>query len=455
MNRQFDVTGPLREKNAGSPGRNPSAKKPLFGYDLQAGISHKSGLPGVPMPSFLRPLFLTAFLVLPAAAQLGPDSLRFAVIADPQFADKVNNGAETSTTSRCYRGSPVKMDSAVAFFNRVSPAFLLILGDYVDGYATSVADSIATMRDLDTMNARTGKFQGDIYLVLGNHEQTSLNKANVHAKSTSKIKQNYYSFDVGPIHFIVLDGNYTSNGADYGRPATVGGPTWTWTDTWIHKPQRDWLIADLQAAGQKPTIVSIHQNLHGASTDDYSVNNADTVRKILETNGNVTHVFQGHRHEGSYARLNGIHYMTFQAMLNCPTPATGAPTGSTGNGNNYSLVTIRDTSVIVDGQVRSPDRVMSHTGLAKANWTTGIKDATRVNHWDPLKLSGGVLEIRANGPHTLLVHDLSGRLVASRTGSGATAYALEDLGARGARGGMHVFTVRTDKGVWTRKSVRL
>ena len=49
-------------------------------------------------------------------------------------------------------------------------------------------------------------------LVLGNHEQSSLNKANVHAKSLSKIKQNYYSFDVGPIHFVVLDGNFTSNG---------------------------------------------------------------------------------------------------------------------------------------------------------------------------------------------------------------------------------------------------
>jgi hypothetical protein len=397
----------------------------------------------------LRFVFSALFLLpLAAAAQLGPDSLRFAVIADPQYADKVNNGAETSTTSRCYRGSPLKMDSAIAFFNRVSPAFLLILGDYVDGYATSSADSIATMRDLDTMNARTGKFQGDIYLVLGNHEQTSLNKANIHSKSVSKIKQNYYSFDVGPIHFVVLDGNYKADGTDYSR-----SNGWVWTDTWIHEAQRNWLIADLQAAGQKPTIVSIHQNLHNA--DDYSVENSPAIRTILETTGNVTHVFQGHRHEGSYTRVNGIHYMTFQAMLNCPTPATGAPTGSTGNGNNYSLVTIRDTSVIVDGQVRSPDRVMSHTGLAKANWTTGIKDATRVNHWDPLKLSGGVLEIRANGPHTLLVHDLSGRLVASRTGSGATAYALEDLGARGARGGMHVFTVRTDKGVWTRKSVRL
>jgi alkaline phosphatase len=346
----------------------------------------------------LRTAFtVLALLPLTALAQLGSDSLRFAVIADPQYADKANNGSETSTTSRCYRGSPVKMDSAIAFFNRVSPAFLLILGDYVDGYATTVADSIKTMADLDTMNVRTGKFQGDIYQVLGNHEQTSLNKANVHSKSVSKIKQNYYSFDVGPIHFVVLDGNFKANGEDYTR-----NNAWVWTDTWIHEAQRNWLIADLQAAGQKPTIVSIHQNLHNA--DDYSVENSPAIRTILETTGNVTHVFQGHRHEGSYARVNGIHYMTFQAMLNCPTPATGT---GTANGNNYSLVTIRDTSVFVDGQVRSPDRTMSHIGLAKANWTTGLREAP-LARWNPMEVSGSFLKIRSNGPHTLLIHDLSG-----------------------------------------------
>jgi UDP-2,3-diacylglucosamine pyrophosphatase LpxH len=397
------------------------------------------------MSSSLRFLLPALFLLpLAAIAQLGPDSLRFAVIADPQYADKVNNGAETSTTSRCYRGSPAKMDSAIAFYNRVSPAFLLILGDYVDGYATSVADSIATMRDLDTMNARTGKFQGDIYLVLGNHEHTSLNKANVHSKSVSKIKQNYYSFDVGPIHFIVLDGNYKADGTDYTR-----SNGWVWTDTWIHEAQRNWLIADLQAAGQKPTIVSIHQNLHNA--DDYSVENSPAIRTILETNGNVTHVFQGHRHEGSYARVNGIHYMTFQAMLNCPTPATGT---GTANGNNYSLVTIRDTSVIVDGQVRSPDRTMSHTGLAKANWVTGLRDAP-VAPWNPLLLSGHTLTIRDNGAHTILVQDLSGRVLYMRKGHGAKTYDLSDLKTYSGHGAVRVFTVRTEKGTFSLKSVRL
>ncbi len=389
---------------------------------------------------------LPALLLLPlaAAAQLGPDSLRFAVISDPQYADKEISGSATATTSRCYRGSPAKMDSAIAFFNRQHPAFLLILGDYLDGYGTTVSDSVKAMADLDTMNARTGKFQGDIYQVLGNHDGMSTNKAGWISKSVGKIKQGYYSFDVGPVHFVVLDGNYRADGKDYSR-----GDAWVWTDTWLHKPQRDWLVADLQAAGQKPTIVSIHQNLHNA--DDYSVENSDTVRKILETNGNVTHVFQGHRHEGSYARVNGIHYMTFQAMLNCPIAATGI---GNSNGNNYSLVTIRDTSVIVDGQMRSPDRTMSHTGLAKANWITGIRD-TPLEAWNPLVLSDHTLKIRDDGAHTILVQDLSGRVLLTRGGYGAKVYELSDLNASSEHGTLRVFTVRTAKGTFNIKSIRL
>jgi predicted MPP superfamily phosphohydrolase len=400
--------------------------------------------PAVFSPAFLRTLVPALFfLAVSVHAQLGPDSLRFGVIADPQYADKANNGAETSTTNRCYRGTPAKMDSAMAFFNRVKPAFVLILGDYVDGYTSSVADSVKTMADLDTMNARTGKFQGDIYQVLGNHDGMSTNKAGWLSKSVGKIKQPYYSFDVGPIHFVVLDGNYRADGKDYSR-----ADTWTWTDTWLHKPQRDWLIADLQAAGQKPTIVSIHQNLHNA--DDYSVENSDTVRKILETNGNVTHVFQGHRHEGSYARVNGIHYITFQAMLNCPSSASGT---GTANGNNYSLVTIRDTSVIVDGQQRSPDRTMSHTGLAKANWATAIREGTGADRWNPLELSGTSLKVRSGGAHSIRVHDLSGRLVGALAGEGPATYTLRELGAGEGADAMHVITVRTERGTFRVKSI--
>lgn len=49
--------------------------------------------------AFLRgPLLLLVLLFVPqAVAQLGPDSLRFAVIADPQYADKPVRGSRRWT----------------------------------------------------------------------------------------------------------------------------------------------------------------------------------------------------------------------------------------------------------------------------------------------------------------------------------------------------------------------
>jgi hypothetical protein len=190
------------------------------------------------------------------------------------------------------------------------------------------------------------------------------------------------------------------------------------------------------------------------------VNNADTIRTILETNGNVTHVFQGHKHEGGYTRINGIHYITFQAMLNCPIAATGT---GTANGNNYSLVTIRDTTLFIDGQMRSPDRTAQHKGLAKANWTTALRpDAGHRNTegWNPLEISGGIVKVRAEGAHTLQVHDLSGRLLTERTGFGVTSYdvtqVVQGVGAQTSGAGhMRVYTVKTQRGVFAKKGVRL
>ena len=39
------------------------------------------------------------------------------------------------------------------------------------------------------------------------------------------------------------------------------------------------------------------------------------VRKLLEGNGNVRAVFQGHSHKNDHREINGIHYTTLVAMV--------------------------------------------------------------------------------------------------------------------------------------------
>jgi alkaline phosphatase len=198
-----------------------------------------------------------------------------------------------------------------------------------------------------------------------------------------KIKSNYYSFDMDPYHFIVLDGNYIEDGTDYGRDVN-----WTWTDTWIHQEQKDWLIADLDSAGSKPTFIFIHQNLHDNSS--ISLNNSAEIREILENHGNVTHVFQGHHHPGHYEEINGIHYLTIMGMVDCPEEE-----------NRYASITVTGDTLYVEGHGAQPDYVLPHEGLLEAY--TGIAAYLR--------------DVPASVDTNLRMYDLRGRLVRLRTGA--------------------------------------
>ncbi len=366
--------------------------------------------------------FLLLFAPLSVMAQLGPDSLRFAIIADPQYADKA------STTDRCYRNTIAKMNTAITFLNTQAPAFLLILGDYVDAYTNAVADTAKTITDINALNAEVSKFNGPIYQVLGNHDEASLNKSEWMAKVVASIKKNYYSFDVGPFHFVVMDGNYSPNGKDFGRI-----DPWVWNSALVPAEERDWLIADLDKAGTRPTIVSIHENLNDST--DYSVGNASEIRNVLKTHGNVTHVLQGHRHEGGYVKINGIHYLTQQAMVNCPA-------GATSTGNNFSLVTLKDSTMRVDGYYGTPDRVLPNAGLLQAAWPTAVNHAMRAAR--QIKLTSSFLEM-PEGSHTVHVLGMDGRLIATRSGVGAQSYSLEELTR--AVPGMYVLSIRGEWGL--------
>jgi len=380
-----------------------------------------------------RSVILSA-LILPilSSAQLGPDSLRFALMSDPQYADKA------STTDRCYRNTIPKMDTAVKFLNTKSPAFLLILGDYVDAYTNAVADTTKTYKDIDTLNKSVSKFAGPVYQVLGNHDEASLNKAEWIARAVGTVRKNYYAFDVGPYHFIVMDGNYSPNGKDFGRI-----DPWVWNDAQIPAAQRDWLAANLDSAGDRPTIVSIHENL--SDSTDYSVNNSAEIRAILQAHGNVTHVLQGHRHEGGYAKVGGIHYYTHKAMCNCPA-------GATSTGNNFSLVTLKDSAMYIDGYYGTRDTILPAAGLKKALWPTsvGYREAA-MNR--AVRLTSLSLEVSDKGPHTVRVSAADGREVAFRRGAGARSYALEEL--TGSAPGIYWVTIRTERGILTKVLPRL
>ncbi len=228
-----------------------------------------------------------------------PD-LKFGLVTDLHYADKPPVG------TRFYRQSIEKLDEVKTSFEGFQPSFTVELGDFVDA-ADMVELELAYLKKI---HDRYMRLPGDKHFVLGNHCVHTLTKQEFLAGVNRD--QSYYSFDLGGFHFVVLDACFRKDQVSYGRK------NFDWTDSNIPPPESKWLAKDL-AGTDKKTIVFAHQRLD--EKPKYSVINAKEIRSILEANGNVIAVFQGHSHANDYQQISGIHYCTLVAMVEGSGPA--------------------------------------------------------------------------------------------------------------------------------------
>lgn len=194
------------------------------------------------------------------------------------------------------------------------------LGDLVNGafvMGAGVGDTTRIIGLLDEAVALLSGLESPLYHVLGNHDMYDLSKPEVMAALGLEI--GYYSFDLEGFHFVVLDAEYNPDGTDYDH-------VFMRTKGFIPPLQLDWLVADL-AATNLPTIISVHQPLdadfEALAGGPPIVNNKD-VQRVLSESGVVIAVLQGHDHENRYTKIDGIHYVTFAAMVDHTEP--GPPT---------------------------------------------------------------------------------------------------------------------------------
>ena len=259
---------------------------------------------------------LRADAMLLAAPETDEVAVRFGVMTDLHYADKPAGG------TRHYRQTPAKLAAAARRLPEFAPEFIVELGDFIDA-----ADSVETEQEyLKTIHRQFAALPGKKHYVLGNHCVYSLVKReflDVVGQSES-----YYSFDVEPFHFIVLDACFRSDGEPYGRK------NFQWTDPNIVPDELQWLQADLEKS-RRQTIVFLHQRLD--VSDHYGVKNAPQVRETLEISGKVLAVFQGHNHLNDHREIAGIHYCTLSAMVE----------GATADDNAFAAV-----EVLSDGTIR-------------------------------------------------------------------------------------------------------
>ncbi len=280
---------------------------------------------------FLKSSLAAAFLAGHAAtASDSAPKLSFGIVTDSHYADIDTRG------TRHYRESLAKMRECVDLMNDKQVDFVVELGDFKNGAET---DNIEHLRAIESVYAT---FDGPRYHALGNHDMDSISKAafkqNVENTGIPR-ERTYYSFDRNGVHFAVLDANFRSDGEDY------DSGNFEWTDANVPEAQLEWLAGDLKQAA-KPSIIFLHQLLDRDSGSHY-VRNAKDVREVLNKNGNVIAVFQGHNHAGHYAQVEGIHYYTLKAMVE----------GSGEENNSYAIVEVL------------PEASLTVTGYRKASST--------------------------------------------------------------------------------------
>ncbi len=247
------------------------------------------------------------------------DALSFGIITDLHYADR------DPWSDRWYRDSTRKLEACVTLMNRVRPAFLIELGDFIDK-----ADKETETGYLRDIGQVFSTFRGRRFHVLGNHDVATFSKEEF--LDLSGAGESCRAFDSEGYRCIVLDGNCHRDGSDY------RAGNFDWRESYIPPSQMEWLAARLSEASGRPALIFVHQNLHDETRDE-GVKNAREVRGILERAGNVRAVFQGHDHAGGFTVVNGIPYFTFRAAV----------TGSGLENNAFALVRLSAGKIVVQG----------------------------------------------------------------------------------------------------------
>jgi alkaline phosphatase len=255
--------------------------------------------------------------------------MKFAIISDIHLGEeKESKGVIRKLT----RYSKQFLQEFIEKMNVIEkPEFVANLGDSI-----SDAEKEIDIANLTHVRDSLNGLSCPVYNLVGNHEQWTLNRAEL--QSLLNIKSLHYSVDCGDYHIVILFSE-----AFQGEDPTIG------------EQQRQWLLEDL-ANTTKKTLVFVHhslaeQDLIGnfwfeGRPNRALIENRDEIRRILEDSGKVVGVFNGHVHWNRIDVHNGIPYFTINSIVE-NFKNDGMPSGS------FALVDVTDERIEVE--VRGAD----------------------------------------------------------------------------------------------------
>jgi len=248
-------------------------------------------------------LALVALLILATSLAAIGEPLKLGIFTDLHAHD-----ANSPLDDFEMVGWETRLSACIGSMNAWPADLMIQLRDLVNGQFVLGADFIEAERIpgiLQEVEDVYARFDGPRYYVLGNHDVESLTKEEFRAGIG--VDELTYAFDEGGFHFVVLDAQFRLDGSDR-------GDDFWYMQGFIPPELAEWLREDL-ASSSVPTIVFVHQRLDAWRLEEPEIANQEEIRKILEADGDVAAVFQGHDHWGDYTEINGIHYVTFAALI--------------------------------------------------------------------------------------------------------------------------------------------
>jgi 3',5'-cyclic AMP phosphodiesterase CpdA len=239
------------------------------------------------------------------------DKITFAVVSDLQYATL------PPVKNRYFANSVNKLRKAITAMNRLSPDFLVNLGDTIDRGFENFHEILPLFSQVEM----------PVYHVLGNHDYEVENAMKSHVQDALGIAK-YYHFSIRKWRFIVLDGNEISTFANLpGSPNycaseillqnmeeehSINAHFW---NGGISELQLRWLESTLQEAtiNKEKAVIFCHYPLF--PPDKHNLLNASEVMKIITKYPCMKAWFCGHNHHGNYGMHSDIHFINVKGMV--------------------------------------------------------------------------------------------------------------------------------------------
>lgn len=263
----------------------------------------------------------------------------FGLCADIQYVEAPDDFNFQKTKVRRYMQSLRILKKAVESWEAIEPAFVILLGDIIDGKAKTMKNEEKCLEDVLSVTRNLTKAE----FVFGNHEHYCFNREDLHQKvlkgraDCSKEKL-YYSFSPvvngAPLKgwkFICLDAYdksligassdlHLQQAKDLLKEMNPNDLTKSggWFDNLskenyryvpynggLSDSQLQWFTSELQAseeAGER-VVIFCHQPIHAPGKPQSLLWNAEDVKEIIHTHGARAVVcwMAGHDHDGQYS----------------------------------------------------------------------------------------------------------------------------------------------------------